>query len=134
LPGTLIGGCVSDLSGVLLLRSRYRSLADFLVDQMMVRGIRTHRELGAFLRVAPATATRLLHGERVPHEDTLDKIARAFDIEITEIRRMAQRPVGDVEPFVLPKEFDQLTPGQRDVVRRVCWELLYAGAPRVNRS
>jgi transcriptional regulator with XRE-family HTH domain len=117
-----------------LLRSRCRSLSDFLADQMIEHGIRTHRELGEFIKVAPATATRLLHGDRVPHEDTLRKIAVAFDEDITVIRELAQRPIGASEPFELPREFDQLTPGQRDVVRRVCWELLYAGASRVNRS
>jgi transcriptional regulator with XRE-family HTH domain len=135
LPGTLIAGCVSDLSGVLLLRSRYRSLSDFLVDQMVRHGIRTHRELGEFIGVAPATATRLLHGERVPKEETLQRIADRFDIEITTIRELAERPLGESSPFVLPREFDQLTPEQRDAVRQMCRVLLRSGGHRrVTRS
>ena len=102
---------------------------------MVRHGIRTHRELGEFIGVAPATATRLLHGERVPKEETLQKIADKFDTEIVVIRELAERPLGERQPFVLPKEFDQLTPEQRDAVRQMCRVLLRSGGHRrVTRS
>ena len=117
------------------MRSRYRSLSDFLVDQMSAHGIGSHKELGEFIGVAPATATRLLHGERVPKEETLQKISDKFDTEIVLIRDLAERPLGESSPFVLPKESDQLTPEQRDLVRQTVRVLLRsAGHKRVTRS
>jgi len=117
------------------LRSRYRSLSDFLVDQMSRHGLSSHKALGEFIGVAPATATRLLSGERVPKQETLDKIADKFDADVVMIRELAERPLGERQPFVPPKEFDQLTASQRDVLIRAGREyLIAAGHRRVTRS
>ena len=102
---------------------------------MSAHGIGSHKELGEFIGVAPATATRLLHGERVPKQETLDKIADKFEADVVMIRELAERPLGERQPFVLPREFDQLTASQRNVLIRAGREyLIAAGHRRVTRS
>ena len=109
-------------------------LADLLYAEMDRRGITSTAELGKEVGVAQGTAWRLLNEVSVPREDTLSKMARFLRLSIVDVRRAAGRAPGEPDPFVLPREFDQLTESQRDAIRRVGWEFLAAQGRRVTRG
>jgi len=69
-----------------------RSLADFLLDEMERLEITTVTELAATIRVTAPTARRLLEGHSTPREETLAKIADAFDVSIEELQELVRPP------------------------------------------
>jgi transcriptional regulator with XRE-family HTH domain len=112
-----------DVNGSL---SEHGSLAQFLKYQMVMEGITSTKKLGLRIGVSQGTAWRLISKRVVPKEGTLEKVAGAFDVPITGIRALAERPVGEPEPFELPPEADQLTEAERDVVCAVVQAILLA--------
>jgi DNA-binding XRE family transcriptional regulator len=108
-------------------------LAEFLRARMRDAGLESSHELGDALHVAQGTALRLLKAQSVATEETLSKIARWSHVPITEIRVLAERHRGDVAPFRVPREFDQLTPPQRAVILQVGRCFLEADGKRVTR-
>lgn len=113
---------------------RHRTLSEALLGEMARRGMTTTVDLGKALDVAPSTAWRLLKGVDVPRETTLERIARFLDLPITEVRRLADRAEGEAGRFELPRELDQLTFPERELLIRVGRAILYARAHRVTRS
>lgn len=83
--------------------------------------------------ISQATIMRLINDNRVPKEPTLQKIAKAFALEITEVRAMAGRQAGERVPFVLPEAFDQLTLRQRQVLLAAGWAYLESPGRRETR-
>ena len=109
-----------------------RTLADLLHELMAHDGL-TQRDLARELHVAPNTVNRLLHNLSVPTEETLVRIAYYAHLPITDVREMARRATGDLDPFVLPREADQLDNNERALIRSMVWALLRARAQRVTR-
>lgn len=99
------------------------------------RGLVSSYDLAAALGVAQGTAWRLLSDSRVPRETTLEKIAAAFAVPLTEVRELAERPIGEPERFELPREFDQLSHRQRGLILEAGWAFIEAtaGGRRVTR-
>lgn len=118
------------MTGVSMLLSANRTLAQFLRSEMDRRGIVSTYDLATFIGVSQGTAWRLLDGRRVPREETLTRISKAFDVALVHVRDMAERPTGEPETFRVPPEFNQLTSRERDAVIEVGWCLLAARAER----
>lgn len=109
---------------------RSDTLPDLLYDEMSRRGLESTYDLADAIGVVQGTAWNLLAGKRRPREGTIEKIARwidPLDPPITAIRQIARRPRGELEPFVLPKEFNQLTEAQRRAILTVGWTFLASG-------
>jgi transcriptional regulator with XRE-family HTH domain len=113
-----------------MLLSANKTLAQFLRSEMDRRGIVSTYDLATAIGVSQGTAWRLLDGRRVPREETLVRIARAFDVPLTDVRDMAERPTGEPETFRVPSEFNQLTARERDAIVELGWCLLAARAER----
>lgn len=112
---------------------RGTTIAD-LLHQLMDRDQLNQRELAKELDVAPATVWRLLHGHGVPQEHTLVRIARLTHLPITEVRRMAGRSIGALDPYIPTEEANQLTSRERALVDELIRVLLESRAPRVTRG
>lgn len=91
---------------------------------MEPRGLHSARDLAAKASVAPSTITRLFAGESSPTEDTLTAVADALGISVLKVRRIAGRPVGESDPFVLPPEANRLDRRQRAAVVEIVRLLL----------
>lgn len=109
------------------------TLADLLRQEMDRRAIGTTMELGKEIGVGQGTAWRLLNKGSVPREDTLGKIAKFLRMSITDVRKAADRAVGEPTHFALPREFDQLNKAERELLLRMGWQLLAAHGVRVTR-
>lgn len=110
------------------------SLAAFLMSQLGKPGLDSTKKLGEFIGVAQGTAYRLSRGLTVPTDETLRKVADAFDLPITQVRAMAGRPTGEPERYDWPPEFDQLTRLERDALYEVGRRMIEAhGLGRVTR-
>jgi transcriptional regulator with XRE-family HTH domain len=114
-------------------RRRGATLPDLLCQEMDRRGITAQGKLGDEIGVGQATVSRLLSGRGVPREETLDKIADFLHMPITDVRRAAERAAGEPTRFTLPREFDQLNKGERELILRMGWTLLAAHGRRVTR-
>ena len=112
---------------------RSPTLAEFRRREMYEAGLQSSYQLADALGVAQGTANRLLNSSRIPREETLARIARWTDVPITDVRKMAERAVGEPEPFRVPREFDQLGARERAVLIEMGWTLLEAHAERVTR-
>jgi transcriptional regulator with XRE-family HTH domain len=102
------------------------SLAQFLKYQMVMEGLTSTKKLGLRVGVSQGTAWRLISKRVVPRDDTLEKVAAAFNVPVTWVRELAERPIGEPEPFEWPPEFNQLTESERDVVCAVGQTILNA--------
>lgn len=109
-------------------------LAELLYREWDRRGLTSTRKLGELIGVAQGTAWRLLNEASTPTERTLEGCAELLGMSIQDVRRAAGRPPGEPDRFILPREFDQLTKSQRDLLRRMGWELLHAQGKRVTRG
>ena len=92
------------------------SLAAFLMAVTKTTELSSTKKLGNHIGIAQGTAYRLSRGLNIPTQETLRKVSKAFGIPITEVERMADRPVGEAEPFTWPAELDQLTRPQREAL------------------
>ena len=110
-----------------------KTLRDFLAEQVDFHGW-SQQALGDVIGVSQGTAGRLLHESVIPREATLAKIAVAFDLPITEVRKMARRSVGEPDAFTWPDEFNQLPSRVRAALTELGWAYLDAAAERVNRG
>lgn len=109
-------------------------LATFLMSQLGKPGLDSTKKLGEFIGIAQGTAYRLSRGLTIPTQETLRKVADAFELPITEVQAMARRPVGDPEPFAWPAEFEQLTRLERETLLEVGRRFIEAhGLGRVTR-
>lgn len=110
------------------------SLAAFLMAVTRTTELSSTKKLGDFIGVAQGTAYRLSRGLNVPTQETLRKVSGAFQIPITEVERMADRPVGESGPFGWPAEFDQLTLAERETLVAVGRRFIDAhGLGRITR-
>ena len=110
------------------------SLASFLMAVIATTELSSTKKLGNHIGIAQGTAYRLSRGLNVPTQETLRKVSVAFHIPITEVERMADRPVGEAESFGWPAEFDQLTFAEREALIAVGRRLIDAhGLGRVTR-
>lgn len=112
------------------------SLASFLMYHLdHTSELSSTRKLGDFIGVAQGTAYRLSRGLTVPTDETLRKVANAFELDITEVREMARRPVGDAETLTWPAEFNQLTLPEREALFNIGRRIIEAhGLGRVSRQ
>lgn len=110
------------------------SLPQFLKYQMVMEGITSTKKLGLRIGISQGTAWRLISKRVVPTDETLQKVAVAFDVPVVAVRELAERPTGEPDPFELGTEADQLTEPERDAVRGVVQAILHARAQaRVTR-
>jgi transcriptional regulator with XRE-family HTH domain len=107
-------------------------LAAYLRRRMDELGIGSDRALAARVGVAHGTISKLMRGvTRVPDEVTLRRLADGLPAPLPLLRELAGRPRGDLGPFRLPPEADQLDTDQRALVVAVIRGLLGARAPVV---
>lgn len=104
------------------------SLAAEVKRAMDRRDVHSISGLARVSGIGLQTANRLLKGEGVPSEQTLQRVADALHVDITTLRRAAGRPAGERTPFTLPERANQLSDRQRTVVLSVIDALLEAGA------
>lgn len=125
--GTLTGDATT-LGGESMPVTHLSELAQFLRLQMALNHdlLGSTRKLGDYIGVSQGTALRLLSSSRVPKEETLRLVAAAFEIPVTEVREMAERPSGEVAHFELPPEAEQLSLRERDLVLELVRTLLEA--------
>jgi hypothetical protein len=110
------------------------TLASYVRGRMDEVGIDSIRGLATRTGIAPETARRILvRDEATPDERTLQKIAENLPASIQKLRRLAGRPAGEREPFLLPPEADQLDERQRSVVLAVVHALLDAATAGVQQ-
>jgi hypothetical protein len=115
-------------------RGEHETLSRFLETEMVALGLHTTYALGRYLGVSQGTAWRLLSPlPREFHESTLLAVATAFDVPITVVRRMATQPPGELVPFRLPDEVNQLPAEDRAVITQVALRLLAARGRRMTR-
>lgn len=92
-------------------------LAQYLRRRMAEQGIPSHRALAARADVAHGTISKLMRGVTgAPEETTLRRLADALPAPLPLLRELAGRPRGDLGPFRLPPEADQLDSDQRALV------------------
>jgi transcriptional regulator with XRE-family HTH domain len=110
------------------------SLAAYLNAQMSDPELSSTKKLGNFIGISQGTAWRLTKGLNIPKDETLHKIADAFHLDVTMVREMAHRPMGERESFGWPPEFDQLTLPERETLFEVGRRFIEAhGLGRVTR-
>lgn len=97
-------------------RTDHLALAQFVRQEKDRLNIGSTTELGKFLGLSQRTAWRLITDPPRPRESTLVKLANAFDVPLTLVRELADRPTGEPERFEWPQEFNQLTRRQRDAL------------------
>lgn len=102
------------------------SLADYVRDHMVERGIPNPTRLAARAGLAHETVRRILRGVGRPSETTIEKLAAAIGGSVPQMRLLAGRPAGELEPFVLPAEANRLGRREREVVRSMVQALLDA--------
>lgn len=102
------------------------ALSDYLWERANAVGVESIRGFAKRVDVAVETARRMLQGTRVPDEDTLQRVADKLPASLRELRWLAGLPVGELEPFVLPPEANQLNRMQREVVLTVVRGLLHS--------
>lgn len=108
------------------------SLADYVRDHMVERGIPNPTRLAASAGLAHETVRRIFAGVGQPSETTIEKLAAAIGGSIPQMRLLAGRPAGELEPFVLPPEANQLGAREREVVRSMVQALLDASDRRAD--
>ena len=101
-------------------------LADYIHDRMVERGIPSRTRLAAAAGLAHETVRRVFAGKGRPSETTIEKIAAAIGGSVPQMRLLAGRPPGELEPFVLPPEANRLGMREREVVRSMIQALLDA--------
>jgi hypothetical protein len=108
------------------------ALADYVRDHMVERGITNPTRLAAKAGLAHETVRRIFAGVGHPSETTIEKLAAAIGGSIPQMRLLAGRPAGELEPFVLPPEANQLGAREREVVRSMVQALLDASDRRTD--
>lgn len=105
---------------------------EYLRGRMAAHSIKSINELARTIGVAVETARQLLYGNRLPREPTLKKVAEAFGEDITWLRTIAGSPAGGTDPYVPPREADQLNARERALVDELILTLRAAHQDRVN--
>lgn len=104
------GGDVSELSKRLAEAKGDRSI-DSVVDEAVKRG-------HPISRAAVAKYVRGDHGPRPP-EATLVGLAAGLHLDVRELRELASRPGGELEPWIPPAVSASLTRQQREALNRL---------------
>lgn len=105
------------------------ALADYLLQRGAELGVTTTiRGLAKRTGVPIATMHGILVSNATPQEQTLERIADGLPAPLQLLRRLADLPAGEREPFVLPPEANQLDQRQREVVLAMVRALLDASA------
>lgn len=101
-------------------------LADYIRDRMAAREIPNATRLAGAAGLAHETVRRVFAGKGRPSETTIEKLAAALGGSVPQMRLLAGRPAGELEPFILPPEANQLGAREREVVLSMIHALLQA--------
>lgn len=109
------------------------TLIGYIQHRMKQLGLDGAPDVARRTGIARSSVYRILDGTRpTPAEGTLKRLADGLGLPLTRLRELADRPAGEAAPFQLPKEFDQLTVRQRQVVLGVGHALLEASGKQVS--
>jgi hypothetical protein len=117
-------------------QGHHEALSRFLCDAMVAEfgpNFSTY-DLKDKIGMSQGTAWKLLSD--IPNEFkevTLQNVAKAFDLDIRDVRVMAGQPAGELKPFTLPMEANQLNHRERVLVCEVVMTLLAARGRRMTR-
>lgn len=113
---------------------RDMDLPGYLRRRMDDLGISSIRALAARVGVSPETARRWTIGLTVPDEASMRKLAEHLPAPLALLRELTGRPPGELRPFVLPPEADQLDHRQRSVIVAMVHALLDAAGAAVSAT